>query len=527
MNIAANHTESGSCRSRIGLAGFARAQALPLLTVACLLTASASGTPWDDYNNGVTAYVSQQYEEAHQVWQELARGNLPRSLRQPVWFQLGNAEFRLGEPFEAAAPEQAAEFWRRSCAAYRTVLARSARHSAARQNLGLVERRLAVLTQRLGNELRAQAERQPLDDAIAQMRAATDYLREASSLAPKDNAIQQDRAAAERQLQERLRERAQQAEKRGDQAAAQQTTWGDNQAEAAYRDALADLDAARQDRTSGAPTETASESSPAEPLARELNAAHERVQQKLADLLTRMGQREQKTATDQAQYDPDEAWPHFDEALEHFQEAQAIQPNHVAAREGEQQVKTAMEQLHLREGRQRQARGMEAVPNDVPRAARELTAALSHFEAALAVNPESREAETRAAEVRALLPDLLTRAGQIEQRAGEQAEAASPNRAIMRYETAQSAFEGALDLAPSHAPAQQGLETVQEKLARLRQRQAEEVARAAEAQSETPRDLGQLLGEVQQAQRDLSRESERTRQAGRNQPQPHRVYPDW
>jgi tetratricopeptide (TPR) repeat protein len=452
---------------------------------------------------------------------------LPRSLRQPVWFQLGNAEFRLGEPFEVSAPEQAAEFWRRCCADYRAVLERNSRHSAARQNLALVERRLAKLTQRLGNDLRALAERQPLDDAIAQLRAATEYLREAQSLAPTDTAIRQDRSAAEQRLQERLRDRAQQAETRGDQAAAQQSAWADPQAEQAYREALTDLDEARRQATAEDTKLQSSAKEPPSNPAEELAVAHDRVQQKLADLLTRMGQREQKAATDQAQGNPDEAWPHFDQALENFQAAQAVQPDHAAARRGEQEVKAALEQLHMREGRQRQAQGMEAAPNNAPRAARELTAALSHFEATLALNPENREAEQRAAEVRALLPDLLTRVGQQEARAGEQAEPNDTTKASMHYETAQSAFEGALEVAPAHAPAQKGLGEVQERLARLRQRQAEEAARAGENSSKKPRELGQLLGEVRQSQRDTNREHERERQAGRNQPQQRRVYPDW
>ncbi len=527
MNIAATNPALARFRSAAATVGPVCGRTFRCLMVACALTVSARGTPWEEYNAGVTAYVSQQYEEALQLWQNLARGELPRSLRQPVWFQLGNVEFRLGEPLETSAPEQAAEFWRRSCAAYRTVLARSPRHAEARHNLTLVERRLAQLTQRLGNDLRALAERQPLDDAIAQLRAATEYLQEAQTLAPADTTVRSDRAAAERRLQERLRERAQQQEMRGDQAVGQQSSWADNRAEQAYREALTDLDEARRHAMPEETTPPTGATDATSKLATELATAHDRVQQKLADLLTRMGQREQKTATEQAQYNLDEAWPHFDEALEHFQAAQAVQPDHAAARRGEQEVKAAMEQIHMREGRQRQAQGVEAVANNASRAARELTAALSHFEAALGVNPENAEAERRAAEVRALLPDLLTRAGQQEQRAGEQAEANDTTKAAMHYETAQSAFEGALEVAPSHRTAQESLEQVQERLARLRQRQAEEAARASVSQDQKPRDLGQLLGEVRQSQRDANREQERERQAGRNQPQKRRVYPDW
>ena len=498
---------------------------LSLLTTFPLPLLASS--PWDSYNSGVNAYASQHYAEAEQVWQDLARTDLPRSLRQPVWFQIGNAEFRLGEPLEASAPEQAVELWRRSCAGYRAVLALNAGHTDARHNLALVERRLATLAQKLGNQLRSQAERKSLDEAINQLRPAADYLREAEQLAPEDVAIRRDRAATEQRLQSRLAERAQQAEKRGDDSAKQKNTWADEQAEKSYREALTDLDEAQRQATAAADRKPEVKDPSAAATARDLAAAQDRVQQKLADLLTRMGQREQKTATDEASYNPDEAMTHFDAALEKFQEAQAVQPEHAAAQAGEKQVRAAMEQLHMREGREDQASGQQAAPTRPAQAARELTSALSHFEAALALNPQNAEAESRAAEVRKQLPDLLTRAGEAEQRAGEKAEPRSTNEAMERYEDAHSAFQGALDLAPAHEPARQGLEQVEARLAKLRQQQADEAAKAAAKQRGKPQDLQQLLGQVKESQRNANREAERQRQAARNQPTPRKVYPDW
>jgi tetratricopeptide (TPR) repeat protein len=492
--------------------------------VACLLCPAlpASASSWDSYNAGVNAYAAQRYAEAEQLWLELARAELPRSLRQPVWFQVGNAQFRLGEPLAATAPEQAVELWRRSCAAYRSVLGLNSRHGDARHNLALVERQLATLTQQLGNQLRQQSEKASPDDAINQLRVAADYLREAQQLAPEDAAIRRDRTAAEQRLQQRLAERAQRAEQRGDQSAAQQNTWADEQAERAFREALADLEEAQRQDSDAARPEAARQ--PANPQTQQAAAAQERVEQKLADLLTRQGQREQRAGNEAAEHNPDAAMERYEAALEKFQAAQAAQPEHAAAQTGERQVRAAMEQLHMQEGRQDQAAGEQAAPNSPARAARELTSALSHFEAALELNPLNQEAETRAEAVRRQLPELLTRAGQAEQRAGEQAEAQSANDARARYEEAQTSFQGALELAPQHTPAQEGLEQVRARLERLRQQQ--QAQQAKPDPSRPTRDLQQLLGEVQESRRD-DRQAERQRQAARNQPQPRKVYPDW
>lgn len=497
-----------------------------LLAGFFLLASPARASQWDAYNTAVNAYADQRYAEAEAIWQELARSPLPRALRQPVAFQIGNAEFRLGEPLQASAPEQTAEFWRRSCAAYRSVLALNPSHTEARHNLAFVERRLASLTQELGNQLRARAEHQPLDDAIAQLRAGTELLREAQQLAPEDAAIRRDRAAAEQRLLQRLAERARQAENRGDQSASQKNSWSDEQAEKAYRESLADLDEAQRQSAASPARPPEAQTPAAQAQARDVAAAQQRVQQKLADLLTRMGQREQQTAADQAGYSPAEAMASYETALEKFQEAQAVKPEHRAAQQGEREVRAAMEELHMREGRQDQAAGEQAAPNSPARAARELTTALSHFEAALNLNPQNREAASRAEQVRRQLPEVLTRAGQNEQKAGEQVEKQDANDAASHFEQAQSSFQSALELKPQHQPAQEGLAQVQDKLAKLRQRQAEQAAKGQPNQPGKPQDLQQLLGQVKESRRN-DRESERQRQAARNQPTPRKVYPDW
>ena len=166
----------------------------------------------------------------------------------------------------------------------------------------------------------------------------------------------------------------------------------------------------------------------------------------------------------------------------------------------------------------------------MPRAARELTAAPSHFEAGLELTPRNTDAAQGAAEARRRLPDVLARLGRVQQDAAEPAEAQSAAAALPLYEEAETSYRDALGLDAQHAPARKGLAQVEERMADLRQQlqqaaqQANGKAQTAARQSQT---LDQLLGEVQDPRRDRMREEERQRQAGRRDARARKVYPDW
>lgn len=472
---------------------------------------SAKPDPWAEYNRGVAAYAAGEFQQADDIWLDLARETLPRRLQPAAWFQIGNAEFRLGEPLEASAPEQALEAWHRSREAYRSALALARRHAGARHNLALVEKRLAKLNHRLGQELRERSETQKLDTAIDLLRVAVGHLHEAEALAPEDEANRRDRDSAERRLRERLMERAQQAEQRGDEAAQHDKPWSDAEAEREYRAALADLAEARKEATAADPAQLATE----------------RVERKLTELLTRMGKREQQSGEIDAPHNPQEALEHFDQALEHYAAAQEVDPTHAAAQRGEKEVRAAMERLHVQEGQRNLARGIEATPNNVPAAARELSAALNHFEAGLQLNPENAEAEQGAAEARRRLPDVLARLGQDQQQTAERAEAPSPAAALPLYEEAETSYRDALALEAQHQPARKGLREVEERMAKLRQQMQQAAQQANGKPQNTAKKLEDLLGEVQNPWQERQREEERQRQASRNDARPRQVYPDW
>ena len=486
----------------------------------------ADTAPWQAYNEGVQAYAKGDYAAAFQAWQDLSLQKMPRGLQRPVWFQLGNVQFRMGEPLEQGAPEETVELWRRSCEAYRAALVAKPRDPDTLHNLDLVQQRLARLTHRLGLQAFNSAEGKPLDAAIDLLRTSTEHLDEAASLAPDDPQIVKDRDRARQALRERLKDRAQAAEKKGDEFARQNNPWADPQAEDQYRSALEDLAEARRPATNPEPEKAAQAST--EPPDQGIAKAEERVNQKLSDLLTRQGRREQKEGDQRSEYNPDQALDRYEAALAHFQAAQEAMPENAAAQNGEREVRQAMEKLHLREGRKELQRGKEALAQKNPQAAPALATALGHFEEALQLNETSNEARAGAEEARKLLPEALTLAGQNELRAGDRAEQQSVTEALSRYQEAEKDFRQSLELKPDQPPAEKGLQEAEEKLARARQRATEEAAAAAKTwqpPNQPPKSLQSLLGQVEEKER--LPEAERQRQRAQRDTRPRKYHADW
>ncbi|HNQ88233.1 MAG TPA: VWA domain-containing protein [Verrucomicrobiota bacterium] len=511
-----------SDRRRAIAAAIALLAGAPLLAANAPAAAPPEPSPWDVYNAGVDAYAQQDYLRAQEHWQDLALRTLPSRLRQPVWFQLGNAQFRLGEAGEPDRPEETAELWRRSLEAYRSALRIQPRNTATRHNHDLVERYLARLLHRLGLESFQQAADKPIDEAIRLLEAATTELDEATLLAPDEPAIRTDRDHARTALRERLLARASAAERRGDEQAQAKNRWADRQAEEQYRDALADI---AQATPSSQPEPKAATNDPAaQSLDAAASQAQDRVRHKLADLLTRMGQRDQKEGQTEAEWNPDAALGHFETALDHYQQAQAAEPGHEAAERGEREVRRAIETLHLSEGQHALRQGRELLAQESPLSASSLSEALGHFEAALEMHPGSVPAQEGAAETRRLLPEALALAGQEEMQAGDRAEPGSPTEALGRYQEAQTHFERALDIQPDQAKAQQGLQELEPRLARARDR-VRQAAQTPPRPGRQPASLQSLLDEV--SEREPPMTGDRERQQARNRPGNHRAAQDW
>jgi len=264
------------------------------------------------------------------------------------------------------------------------------------------------------------------------------------------------------------------------------------------------------------PTADFGRSRPTRPdvLEQSLADAQQRVERKLSELLTRRGQREQKQGDQLAESGPDQALEHYESGLEHYRAALEALASNEAAQRGEREVLSAMEKLHVREGKAELQRGKEALAQQSPRSAQALTEAVSQFEAALELNAKNEEARAGAEEARRLLPEALNLSGQAELKAGDRAEPRSSSDALMHYQEAEKDFRESLEVKPGQTVAEKGLKEAEEKLARSRQRaeqEAEAAAKAGQPRNQPPQDLKSLLGQVTEKQRtpELDRERQR------------------
>ncbi len=103
--------------------------------------ALAKTEKWPErYNTGVTAYRSNDFAEASQLF-ENATSSTDRALQQRALYNLGNADFRLGE----SQPKQAQQLWQRALKNYESALAIDPNDTDAKFNHEFVKKKLEEL----------------------------------------------------------------------------------------------------------------------------------------------------------------------------------------------------------------------------------------------------------------------------------------------------------------------------------------------------------------------------------------------
>ncbi|MDR2463921.1 MAG: VWA domain-containing protein [Verrucomicrobiales bacterium] len=132
------------------------AQAAPLLDerdqktysrLAEKYAAKSAGNPDDPvlhYNLGTANYKLGHYEAAADEFQK-ALSAADVKLQNFAYYNLGNAQYRRGEPTEKTDPEKTRNWWRQSVQAYQGALQLDADDAQARQNLEFVQKRLNEL----------------------------------------------------------------------------------------------------------------------------------------------------------------------------------------------------------------------------------------------------------------------------------------------------------------------------------------------------------------------------------------------
>ncbi len=477
------------------------------------------GDPWLAYDTGVAAYAARDFTRADRIWQELAGRELPKSLRDKVWMQIGNSSFRLGEQVAGTAPEKALPPWEQSREAYRVALVSPAKDPLALHNLKVVETRLAHLHSLLAQRLVQEAQKQALRPAISKLQAALDHQRTARDLDPQNSEYARETRATETQLAGKFTEKARQEEQKTDKTVNSPSTseWEREQAIENLGVALADFREARQ---LDAHNDEARQGEP-------------RVEKKLARLLAQAGREHQQEAQYQASFEPEKAVENYEKALDKFGEALQHDRANREARTGEREVKEALEKLHLKEGDFLADAGKKDAPRQPARAAEEMMNALDHFQEARRLNPENPETPPKIEDLEKRLPPLLNQLGKQEQAKAEKAEGKSEEEAVAHLEKASSSFDKSQQLKPGDQESKQGQEQVQKDLARLRERLAKPKDSPPAKPSRQPskedslRNFQSLLAVVKDPERQREYEQDRRGQTRKYTPDQDRIHKNW
>jgi Ca-activated chloride channel family protein len=106
-----------------------------------LYLAAAAAVSWPvGYNNGVTAYRSNDFSSASTAFEQ-ATASPERALQQRAYYNLGNTAYRLGE----ADPTKAQPLWERAVKSYETALALDPKDGDAKFNHEFVKKKLEEL----------------------------------------------------------------------------------------------------------------------------------------------------------------------------------------------------------------------------------------------------------------------------------------------------------------------------------------------------------------------------------------------
>ena len=474
--------------------------------------------PWLAYNAGVAAYAARDFQTADRIWQELAAKPLPDKLRDQVWTQIGNVSFRLGEPVETSAPEQALTQWQQSREAYRVALAAKPKDKVVANNLSVVEQKLARLHAKLAQRLVQETQKERSNQkAIEKLEAALDHQRTAQSLAPKDEEIKQDQEKIEETLAEKYAKKATNEEKRADElvASPNQNSWQQKEAEKQLNAALTDF---AQAKSLDEKNKEAKEGEP-------------RVQDKLAKLLAKQGERLHQEANKEAERQPEQAIAKLEQALEKFDESLNLKTDQPETKQEQAETKKDLENLLEKRGDQLAQQGEQNAQRRPAEAAEQKMAALAHYQEAQTLNPENQGLQPKIDALQKGLPELLNALGERQQQRAAEAEPKSTEQAVGHLERAATAYQLAQEIAPENLTAQQGVEQVQSKLARLREELARQLAQQAQkqpAQRDQPGpSFQQMLAKVKSDEKQKQYEQGRRMPTEKYTPEQNRTFKNW
>ncbi len=151
------------------------------------------------YDTGVTAYWSNDFAEASQLF-ENATSSTDRTLQQRALYNLGNADFRLGQ----SQPKQAQQLWQRALKSYESALAIDPNDPDAKFNHEFVKKKLEELKKQ------QQQQQQQKQDQKNQQNQQQQNQQQQSQQNQQDK--NQDQSQQQNQQQDRQQQQSQQQE---------------------------------------------------------------------------------------------------------------------------------------------------------------------------------------------------------------------------------------------------------------------------------------------------------------------------
>ena len=133
-----------------------------LAVLAFLLVAAVSqaGENWPvTYNNGVTAYRSNDYSAAAATFEQ-ATAAPDRPLQAKALYNLGDARYRLGQAAEPQSLEQAIPIFKKSLQAYERALAANPQDADTKFNSDLVKKKIVELEKKQEQQRQQQQQQQ-------------------------------------------------------------------------------------------------------------------------------------------------------------------------------------------------------------------------------------------------------------------------------------------------------------------------------------------------------------------------------
>jgi tetratricopeptide (TPR) repeat protein len=395
------------------------------------------------YDYGVAAYAAKRYDEALLAFDKVeATGS--RALVEKARAQKGNAEFRLGLSARTSNLDETIERWKTSLAHYRGALKAHPANALARNNHDLVEKMLMELLLKTAQQHMVEAHKAGTgsDKRVEELRNAMEKFQEALRVDDKDQpALQGEKQAREELAEELAKQGEKQARRRPDQPVEWQIKdmeKGVNKLEDANR--------------------LVPENKPIE---QKLDAAR----QALADALTELAQKQieqsKKSTWDKEKFEK------LDKAMENAEKALDQKPEHQQAKETLELAREELAKLHEQRGDQEVR---EAEHASLLKTAEKLQAALEDYKEAGELKPGVERVVDKANDTEQKLEAAL-------QKLADKMMQDPPKETLEakagRLETAEQALQDLQELNPKEQTRQQ-LETVEERLARVRQELAEQ-----------------------------------------------------